>query len=89
MSSDNSNRPNRTGRLGPEERRTLTIPAFGAAETRAGVRDITYHLVPSGNPKTNDTPIWRVLLTFGNNNQHTLAGLDIHADTMVGRSSGE
>ena len=89
MSSDNTNRPNNTGRLGPEERRTLTIPAFGAAETRTGVRDTTYHLVPSGNPKTKDTPIWRVLLTFGKNNQHATAGLDIHADTMIGRGSGE
>jgi pSer/pThr/pTyr-binding forkhead associated (FHA) protein len=89
MPSDTTQRPNITGKLGPEERRTLTIPTFGTVETHSHVQDVIYYSVPSGYAGTKNVPVWRVLLRFGKGSQSVAAGLDVHADTVIGRGSGE
>lgn len=81
--------PTVTGKLDPEERRTLTIPSTGTVETRPNGKDVIYHSVPSNEASNATAAVWRILLRFGRTGPFIPAGLDVYGDTVIGRGSGE
>lgn len=90
MPSGNLKRPHMTGKLDPEERQTLIIPALGTFDTRFDTEQkVIYHRVPYNYEKIEAPPVWRVMLKFGAAGHYVVAGLDIYGDTVFGRGSEE
>jgi len=83
MDSKEEKRP-MTGRLDSEDTRTISVPSF-SSYSRMTPDEIDYKDVPFDYKSLKDPHMWRVFLKFGAAAAHSVIGLDIYGDVILGR----
>src|SRR5690348_5011885 len=75
-----------TTKLDIVERRTIVVQiAAGRFGALFAPKDVKYHSVPFEFKNVEKPTTWRVELKFGSPSPHTVLGLDIYGDVVLGR----
>lgn len=79
----------KTTKLTLESRSTLVVPGHGKFGLRFSSKEVTYHPVPSNYQSLGRSTPWRIQLKFGAPIPHTIVGLDLYGDIVLGRGKGD